>query len=122
VTQLKLVILGLSAALAPFLSAAASAQSVAMGDATRGKQVYLRDGCDNCHGTTGAGGRAGPPLAHDGLSPEAMLQQIRSPAAQMPLYTAKVLPDGDAADVIAFVQSLSAGPAPSAADIPMLNR
>ena len=40
----------------------------------------------------------------------------------MPAYTEKVLSDQDAADLIAYVLSLSEGPAPSGKDIPLLNR
>jgi hypothetical protein len=40
----------------------------------------------------------------------------------MPVYTEKVLPDSEAADLIAYVLSLSEGPPPTAKDIPLLNR
>ena len=104
------------------LASAGFAQSVATGDATRGKQLYLADGCYACHGTTGAGGGfSGPKLAHDGLPPAAILQQLRQPQAQMPAYTEKVVPDQDAADIIAYIQSLSATPAPSPSTIAILN-
>ncbi len=121
-TQMKAMILGLAvAALAS--ASAANAQSAASGDAARGKELFLNNGCYACHGTTGAGGGpAGPRLAHDGLPPEAMLQQIRNPAAQMPPYTAQVLPDKDVGDIIAYIQALSSGPAANAENIPILNR
>ncbi len=92
------------------------------GDATRGKQIFMADACYTCHGTTGAGGGfAGPKLAHDGLSPEAILHQIREPQALMPAYSENILPAQDAADVIAYLQSLSATPAPAPATIAILN-
>lgn len=104
------------------LTSPSLAQSASAGDAARGKQLYLADGCYSCHGTTGAGGGfSGPKLAHDGLSPAAMLQQMRQPQAQMPAYTEKIVPDQDAADIIAYIQSLSATPAPSPSDIAILN-
>ena len=118
----RMTILGFAAAFALLGAVSAHAQSVAGGDATHGKQVFLADGCYACHGTTGAGGGfVGPRLAHDGLPPEAMLQQIRTPAAQMPPFTDKVLSDKDAADIIAYIQSLSKDPKPTAANIPLLN-
>ena len=102
------------------LASASSAQGA--GDATRGKQIFMADACYTCHGTTGAGGGpAGPKLAHDGLSPEAILHQIREPQALMPAYSEKILPAQDAADIIAYLQSLSATPAPSPANIAILN-
>ena len=115
---------GLVVALAAVAFAAPSfAQGAApAGDATHGKQVFMADACYTCHGTTGAGGGpAGPRLAHDGLSPEAILQQIRHPQAQMPAYSEQILPAQDAADIIAYLQSLSATPAPKPADIPLLS-
>jgi mono/diheme cytochrome c family protein len=102
---------------------ASSSFAQGAGDTARGKQLYLADACYSCHGTTGAGGGpAGPKLAHDGLSPEAMLQQIRRPQAQMPAYSEQILPAQDAADIIAYIQSLSATPAPKPDDIAILNR
>ena len=105
------------------LAAPAAAQGAAAGDAVHGKQLFMQDACYTCHGTTGAGGgSAGPALAHQGLSPEAIMQQLRRPQARMPAYTNKILPDQDAADIIAFIQSLSQGPKPNAKDIPLLNQ
>lgn len=102
--------------------AASGAEAQGQGDAMRGKALFLQDGCYSCHGTVGEGGGfAGPRLAHDGLSAAAILQQLRDPAAQMPPYTEKVLPDADAADIVAYVLSLSAGPAPTGKDIPILD-
>jgi mono/diheme cytochrome c family protein len=121
--MMKQRIIGLIAALGIVTMVAPSfAQSAATGDATRGKQLYLADGCYACHGTTGAGGGfSGPKLAHDGLSPAAILQQLRQPQAQMPAYTEKVVPDPDAADIIAYIQSLSATPAPAPSTIAILS-
>jgi mono/diheme cytochrome c family protein len=99
----------------------AFAQSAASGDAAHGKQIFLQQACYTCHGTTGAGGGpAGPPLAHQGLSPEAIMQQLRHPQARMPAYTDKALPDKDAGDVVAYIQSLPQ--AAAAKDIPLLNQ
>jgi mono/diheme cytochrome c family protein len=103
-------------------AAPAFAQGAASGDAARGKQLYMSDACYTCHGTTGAGGGpAGPALAHQGLPAEAILQQLRHPQARMPAYTEKTLPDNDAADIVAYIQSLSQAPKPNAKDIPLLN-
>ena len=101
----------------------AFAQSAAAGDAAHGKQLFMQDACYTCHGTTGAGGGpAGPALAHQGLPAEAIMQQLRHPQARMPAYTDKVLPDKDAADVVAYIQSLSQAPKANAKDIPLLNQ
>ena len=105
------------------LAAPTSAQSIAPGDAARGKEIYMRDACYTCHGTTGASTSfVGPKLAHAGLTPNRILRQLRQPSAQMPAYTEKVLSDKDAGDLIAYVLSLSKAPQPSGKDIPLLNR
>lgn len=93
------------------------------GDAERGKTLFLRDNCYTCHGTTGAGGGAlgGPRLVHSGLTPNAILNELRHPRALMPAYTEKVLPDDAAADIVAYIQSLSREPGLNAKDIRALN-
>jgi len=98
------------------------AQNASLGDAARGKDIYMRDACYTCHGTTGASTSfVGPKLAHAGLTANRILRQLRQPQAQMPAYTENVLSDKDAADLAAYVLSLSEGPAPSGKDIPLLN-
>ena len=74
------------------------------GDAARGKEFYMRYACYTCHGTTGASTSfVGPKLAHAGLTANQIMRQLRHPQAQMPAYTEKVLPDSEAADLIAYI-------------------
>lgn len=126
VSAMKQFLLAAAATLAlaaPALAPQAFAQGAATGDAAHGKQLFMQDACYTCHGTTGAGGGpAGPALAHQGLPPEAIMQQLRHPQTGMPAYTDKILPDKDAADIVAYIQSLSQGPKPNAKDIPLLNQ
>ncbi len=103
-------------------AAPAFAQGPAAGDAARGKDIFMKDACYTCHGTAGEGGAAGPKLAHDGLNADAIKQQLREPQASMPPYTAKILSDAQLADIVAYIQSLSQGPAPNPKDIPLLNQ
>jgi len=100
------------------------AQAQNLGDATRGKDIFLRDNCYTCHGTTGAGGGAlgGPRLAHTGLTPNAILNELRHPRAVMPAYSEKVLSDAEAADIVAYIQSLSREPGADAKAIKLLNQ
>jgi mono/diheme cytochrome c family protein len=122
-TRFLLAAAAVLAVTAPALAPLAFAQGAAAGDAMHGKQLYMQEACYTCHGTSGAGGGpAGPALAHQGLPPEAILQQLRQPQARMPAYTDKILPDKDVADIVAYIQSLSQGPKPSAKDIPLLNQ
>lgn len=107
----------LTAVISAGLAIPASAQDLA-----RGREFYMRYACYTCHGTTGASTSfVGPKLAHAGLTANRILRQLRHPQAQMPAYTEKVLPDKDADDLVAFVLSLSPGPAPTGKDIPLLN-
>lgn len=111
-------------ALAFMLLLATPALAQGAGDAARGKEIFLRDNCYTCHGTTGAGGGAlgGPRLAHAGLTPNAILSELRHPRAAMPPYTEKVLTDAEAADIVAYIQSLSGEPGGNAGNIPLLNQ
>jgi mono/diheme cytochrome c family protein len=110
--------------LACMLLLATPALAQGTGDAARGRAIFLRDDCYTCHGTTGAGGGAlgGPRLAHAGLSPSAILNELRHPRAVMPAYTEKVLSEKDAADIVAFIQSLSREKGVDAKDIRLLNQ
>lgn len=79
-------------------------------DAKKGKQLFLADGCYECHGSVGQGGSAGPRIAPPRLSEEALAHYLRQPSGQMPPYTAKVLPDSDVADIYAYLKSLPEPP------------
>jgi mono/diheme cytochrome c family protein len=90
------------------------------GDATKGKQIYLADGCYQCHGYVGQGSRStGPRLARPELTFDKFENHIRKPSNEMPPYEEPVLSDRDAADIYAFLRSLP--PPPSASSIPLLN-
>lgn len=87
------------------------------GDAANGKRVYLGDGCYECHGRVGQGGAflgPAPALAKTELPYEAFLQQLRDPSNNMPAYVEAVLPDKQAADIYAYLQSLPPRPAANA--------
>ncbi|HEV2198558.1 MAG TPA: cytochrome c [Bryobacteraceae bacterium] len=85
------------------------------GNPTRGKELFLKNGCYECHGTVGQGG-TGPRLAPRTAS----LAYVRKPAGQMPPYTPKVMPDADLADVLAYLMSIPAPP--PAKGIALLNQ
>lgn len=92
------------------------------GDAGHGKHLFLADGCYQCHGTVGQGGRYNGPvprLARTELPFDGFLGVLRGPPNDMPPYIATVLSDKDAADIYAYLRTL---PAPRAGrDIPILN-
>lgn len=85
------------------------------GDVPRGREIYLKNGCYECHGTMGQGG-TGPRIAPRTTS----LAYIRKPAGQMPPYTPKVMPDADLSDVLAYLMTIPAPP--PAKSIALLNQ
>jgi mono/diheme cytochrome c family protein len=92
------------------------------GDAVNGKRLYLADGCFECHGRAGQGGRFNyptPALAQIELPVDSFIAYLREAPNDMPSFSADVLSDKDAADIHAFLRSLP-GPRP-AKDFPMLN-
>lgn len=90
------------------------------GDAGHGKQVFEKDGCYECHGHVGQGGRDGPRIAATALSVQALTRYIRRPLGSMPAFTEKVLPEAELRDIYAYLKSIP--PAKPAKDIPLLNQ
>lgn len=120
-------LLSLAAALV-MLAGAAAAQNQgaapgdnAKGDSAKGKATFMADGCFECHGQVGQGGRfTGPRLAKTQLPLDAFAQQLRQPSNEMPPYELAVVSDAAIADIYAYLQSLPA-PQPGK-DIPLLNQ
>jgi ubiquinol-cytochrome c reductase cytochrome c subunit len=89
-------------------------------DAAKGKTLFSRYGCYQCHGTQGQGTTAGARLAPKPLSLAALTAYVRAPKGQMPPYTAKVVSDAELADIRAYLASISEPP--SVKNIPLLNQ
>jgi mono/diheme cytochrome c family protein len=93
------------------------------GDPVNGKRLFLADGCFECHGRAGQGGRfnyPAPALAQIALPVDSFISFLREAPNDMPSFSADVLSDKDAADIHAFLSSLP-GPKP-AKDFPLLNQ
>jgi mono/diheme cytochrome c family protein len=91
------------------------------GDPVEGKRLFLRDGCYQCHGTTGAGGGiAGPKLAPNPVPLEVIKAKLRTASGRMPVYTPAVLTDAEIAAIAAYLQSIPSGT--PAQNIPLLTR
>jgi mono/diheme cytochrome c family protein len=90
----------------------------AAANAENGKRLFNRDGCWECHGYAGQGGRDGARLAETALSAAQFTRYIRRPSGAMPAYIDKVLSDAEAADIWAYVKTLT-GPK-AAKDVPLL--
>jgi mono/diheme cytochrome c family protein len=100
-----------------------AARAQAPGDATNGKQVYLADGCFECHGRVGQGGAFNypvPALVQLEMPLESFIAFLREAPRDMPTYSTAVLSDKDAADIYAYLRSLPGRK--SAKDFPLLNQ
>jgi mono/diheme cytochrome c family protein len=115
---MKLALLILTAA-ALILTGVAAAQTPA-GNVDNGKRLFLRDGCWECHGYAGQGGRDGARIAATALNAQGLIRYVRRPAGAMPAFTEKVATDQELTDIWSYLKTL---PAPKAAkDIPLLNQ
>ena len=84
----------------------------------KGKALYGRIGCYQCHSEHGQGGTQGSRLGPRPIPFQAFLRYLRSPTGEMPPYKAKVMSDQDVADVYAFLQALP--PPPPLSSLPLL--
>ena len=110
--------LGLAALAAGLLLLGQGAASAA--SAEKGKTLFVKNGCWQCHGFVGQGGLAGPKLGPEPLPLEAFKSFVRSTNRAMPPYREAILPDADLDDIHAYLQAV-----PKAADykgIPLLNQ
>ena len=88
--------------------------------ATRGKTIFLKYGCYECHGTQGQGTTAGARLAPKPIALAALIAYVRQPKGQMPPYTAKVVSDAELSDIRAYLASIPEPP--PAKSVPLLNQ
>ena len=126
VRQLSIGAAAVAALLASVLTTAAARaddDEQPAGDPVNGKRLYLADGCFECHGRAGQGGRFNyptPALAQIALPVESFVSFLREAPNDMPSFAAEVLSDKEAADIHAFLRSL---PGPSSPrDISLLNQ
>jgi ubiquinol-cytochrome c reductase cytochrome c subunit len=90
------------------------------GNADNGKALFLRDGCFECHGTTGMGaGAVGAKLAPNPIPVEGFVAELRHPRQAMPQYAPSVISDSEIADIHAYLATIPEGP--TVKDIPILN-
>jgi len=88
------------------------------GNPTKGKALFIKQGCARCHGTDGQGG-AGARIAPNPPTVAVIIKYIRNPTGGMPPYTNQVS-DADIADIHAYLATIPAPPAVK--DIPLLNQ
>jgi mono/diheme cytochrome c family protein len=85
----------------------------------KGKQLFVKHGCWQCHGFVGQGGIAGPALAPEVMPLEAMSNFIRNANRSMPRYTEAVMSNADLSEIHAYLVSLPKPADPKS--IPLLN-
>jgi mono/diheme cytochrome c family protein len=104
----------------PGQNATASSASQNLGDVQHGHQLFLADGCSQCHGTVGEGGAAGPRVAPNPMEADAIARYIRDPHGEMPPYSATVLDDRGIQEIQSYLASVPQPPV--LASIPALNQ
>jgi mono/diheme cytochrome c family protein len=82
-------------------------------DIQQGRQLFLADGCSECHGTVGQGGMAGPRVAPNPMGADAIARYIRDPHGEMPPYSVTVLDDRGVQQIQSYLASLPQPPAPA---------
>lgn len=91
--------------------------------AEKGKVLFMKNGCWQCHGTQGQGSvitSRGKVLAPDPMPFETLESFVRTTNRAMPPFSEKILPKADLEDIYAYLQSI-----PKPADyktIPLLNQ
>jgi mono/diheme cytochrome c family protein len=108
-----------SALLLPFLASAQS-QSTPTGNVDNGKRLFLKDGCWECHGYAGQGGRDGARIGATSLTLQGVIRYVRRPTGSMPAFTDKLISDQEMTDIYAYLKSLP--PVKAAKDVPLLNQ
>jgi mono/diheme cytochrome c family protein len=89
------------------------------GNVANGKKLFLADGCYQCHGYAGQGGRAGARIGPPVLNAAGVIRYVRRPTGQMPAFTEKVISDSELTDIYAYLKTFPA--ATPAKDIPLLD-
>jgi ubiquinol-cytochrome c reductase cytochrome c subunit len=72
----------------------------------KGKQLFVKHGCWQCHGFVGQGGVAGPALVPEVMPLEAMVNFVRNSSRAMPPYKEAILPDADMTEIHAYLVAL----------------
>ena len=114
------VVVAVSAALVLSLTTVSQNNALPAGSVENGKELYLKYSCYACHGYSAQTGN-GARLVSTKLNQQGFTNYIRNPQTNgMPTYTAKVVPDQQAADLFAYIKTFKEPPA--AKDIPLLNQ
>ena len=72
----------------------------------KGKALYVKHGCWQCHGFVGQGGIAGPALVPNVMPLEAMNNFVRNSNRAMPPYSPQMMSDADFTEIHAYLVSI----------------
>ena len=72
----------------------------------KGKQLFVKHGCWQCHGFVGQGGIAGPALVPEVMPLEAMVNFVRNASRSMPPYKEAILSNADMAEIHAYLVAI----------------
>jgi hypothetical protein len=101
VVIVSLLVLGLTAA---------QAQQAARS----GEELYIDQlGCWNCHGQTGTGGGAGPPILKSRLPLRSFVARVRLPSGTMPRFSSGLASDAELATVYRWLEGADAVESPA---------
>jgi mono/diheme cytochrome c family protein len=118
VTKISLFVASLAVALGQ--QSAVPAAEV-KGDATRGKDLFVKYTCYGCHGFSAQNGPGGNRLNPMTMTVTGFIANVRGPAGtSMPPFSAKVISDQQLADIWTYIKTLPN--APAAKDIPLLQQ
>ena len=87
-------------------------------EAEKGKALFSKNACFQCHNNEAQGGAAGPRLGPDPIPFQRFVAYVRAPREEMPPYTVRVMSDQELADVYAFVEARPRPPA--VGNVPLL--
>jgi mono/diheme cytochrome c family protein len=112
--------IALAAVIAALVLGDSAAQAASI---ENGKTAYVKHGCWQCHGFVGQGSlitSGGTVLSNTAMSLDIFRSFLRNSNRTMPPYREAILPDGDVADIYAYLQSISKPPDPNS--IPLLKQ
>ena len=76
-------------------------------EARKGRDLYIKYGCYQCHGYEGQGGLiSGPRIAPTALPLDAFVEILRRPYGTMPAYSPNVLSDEILEGIHGYLQSI----------------
>jgi mono/diheme cytochrome c family protein len=90
-----------------FVALVATASAEPLADAAAGKATWEKSLCARCHGANGEGKFAGP-RAGDTRTAAQWITQVRTPRANMPMFTEKQYSDSDITDMNEYMKTLPA--------------